>query len=81
METSSECDRMFLQGLFLAVKHISPLDNMTSELGYKNPFDENLTRLPATGAQLIAYPSISSASPALNENSGKSQISLVDYYF
>jgi len=70
---------LFLLSLLLAVKQLSPLDSLYFRVEVQETFQRKLRHLSAPEVQLIAYQRTSSASPALSEYSGNSQISLVDY--
>jgi hypothetical protein len=62
-ETSSDSDRMFL--LFLAMKQLSPLDNMDFRVEIQETFQQKLRHLAAPEADRISKHIISS--PALSE--------------
>ena len=70
---------LFLLSLLLAMKQLSPLDNLDFRVEVQETFQRKLRCLSAPEVQLIAYQSTSSASPALSAYSGNSQISLMDY--
>jgi hypothetical protein len=78
-ETSSDSDRMFLLSLLPAMKQLSPLDNLDFRVEVQETLRRKLRGLAAREVELITYPSTSSASPALSEYSGNSNISPVDY--
>ena len=61
------------------MEQLSPLDNLDFRVQVQETFRRKLRRLSAPEVQLTAYQSTSSASPALSEYSGNSQVSLVGY--
>jgi uncharacterized membrane protein len=78
-ETSSDSDRMFLLSLLPAMKQLSPLDNLDFRVEVQETLRQKMRHLATREVQLITYPSMSSASPALSEYSSNSHISLAHY--
>jgi len=75
-ETNNDSDRMFLLNLLPAIKQLSSLDNMDFRVKVQEDFQRKLRRHAAREVELIMYPSMLSASPALSQYIGNS---LVDY--
>ena len=73
-ETSNDSDRMFLLSLLPAMKQLSALDNMGFRVEVQEALRRKLRRNAAREVERTAYPSTSSASPALSQYSSNSYV-------